>query len=183
MTRWAVHYQLFEDSKIVPSKASFDPADVYTGRLNPRHLAPPRTIATLKRHIADLEAVDPYLVSEVFLSANDLIPIDDNSRIVGRRGETIGSSSINPLAVVVASLSQLADLQAARDRIPTSYLPRTPHVHVHTHFKKPVPKPERTTDGEEPIMSTTELNRVATNQRPKRWLLAETKHPSKFFSI
>lgn len=121
----------------------------------------------LKQLIANLEAINPFLLSGIFMSANDPVPMNDNLRVIRRLAEDIAQSSvILPLTVLIMSPLQLVQQRATLTSRPTS----------HVRLREYGPQPPRMTNGIELRMSTTEDDRVAPNEQPTGWFLGETKH-------
>lgn len=77
-----------------------DPSDPYTACFDYRRLAPPRSVDSIKKHIATIERLDDIRVKSLYLSADDAEPAQDWVRLVG---DAIGhgQSMHDPLVLII----------------------------------------------------------------------------------
>lgn len=99
-----VYYQVFGHSSPLSLKSAFDSADDTLGRILTRKIAPPKTIAVIKRYIAQLEGLDASLFDEVYLDSDGGSdePLPDGFKIpLSGSDDMPGLNSDIPLAIIM----------------------------------------------------------------------------------
>lgn len=96
-----MYYNIFEDHTRIRVNHPCDPQDPYLARISTAHLHPPRTISVMKRHIANKEAIDPSHMSSVYLTPDDDEPLLDTVKLMNTIEEGHGSSSDNPIIIMI----------------------------------------------------------------------------------
>ena len=67
----------------------------------PRSVAPPHTAASLKKHLCKVEGFSAPESCALYLSLSENVPVDGAARLSFRGNLGPGSSSLDPLALVV----------------------------------------------------------------------------------
>jgi hypothetical protein len=76
--------------------------NAFINRVLPRSVAPPHTAAWLKRHLCKVEGFSAPGSCALYLSLSEKVPVIDGASRLSFRGDVgPGSSSLDPLALVV----------------------------------------------------------------------------------
>jgi hypothetical protein len=126
-----LYYRVYTQDGAVQSKNSVYPDDVSLGRTNANLVAPPHTVASIKRHLSRVEDIAGYACIKLFCDTSSAEPLDDNSIIPILTGAGPGSTPGAPIALVVSSHAETRSASSSPksahpDRRPTSsWLGRT----------------------------------------------------------
>lgn len=153
----AVYYRLFDDHKSIASKLAFSVHDTFTGRFDSANLAPPRSVAIVKRHIASLEGIVVAEIAALYLHADTDEPAEDTIKLLSATGSP-GTTQDQPLALTINRTARAVNTAL------TSLDPIRMQQALSKH----------------PIMSRSEIDRVATTQKPKGWQTAKVDSSCKF---
>jgi hypothetical protein len=99
----SVYYRVYTEDGAVMSKSSSETGDPSLGRILGRSVAPPHTVASLKKRLRDAEGVADHGRLELYLSCAAHSPMDDKSRISLLSGTGPGSFQQEPVALVVSN--------------------------------------------------------------------------------
>jgi hypothetical protein len=89
---YLVYYQVFADNEVVASKCSFSKDDPYTGRIIASHIAPPRTVKSIKKVLCKREGIPNGAGVDLVASAiNDELVVSDEDRLPITTGDGPGS--------------------------------------------------------------------------------------------
>lgn len=153
----SVYYQLLQETRRIPCKSSPNGNDAYTGRILAQRLAPNYTIENVKRHVCNLEALDISRITAVYTSESES-PTSQDSSIFSDSGEPSGTVW-RPLIIIVKNeTTQTQKRQSLQ-------WPKLYNSNSNSQL-------------EPPAMSPTELNMVATFDKPAGWTLAVTTRSS-----
>lgn len=86
----------------------FDP-----GRTNANLVAPPHTVASIKRHLSRVEDIAGYACIKLFCDTSSAEPLDDNSIIPILTGAGPGSTPGAPIALVVSSHAETRSVSSS----------------------------------------------------------------------
>lgn len=94
----------------IPSKWPVSPDDIYLGRITAKSVAPPHTVASLKRRLCSVENINDDTYSSLFAATSTNSPLDDTGRVSILTKSGPGSMQHEPVALVVKlSYSMSAD--------------------------------------------------------------------------
>jgi hypothetical protein len=100
-----VYYLLYADDCGVPSKVAFDEEVTYLGRIQCDSVAPPHTLASIKRHISRVEETPELANADLFADISSDAPLKEgNISILGT--DVPGLSPHDPMAVVQKPIVQ-----------------------------------------------------------------------------
>lgn len=88
-----VQYFLYNEDGSIPSKSSFDDEQPSLGRIDLHDVAPPRSIASIKRRVAAVESNPALVHSKLFGDLTSDLPMDDGS-------QAGGVGRVTPMAIV-----------------------------------------------------------------------------------
>ena len=95
-----MYYSVYTQDGAIPSHRPIDPEDPYVACINLKRIAPPHTIASLKRSIAKNEKVVHHDHTVLYADMFQLSSMENGAR-VSAPGMFPGSTAAQPLAFVV----------------------------------------------------------------------------------
>jgi hypothetical protein len=101
-----VYYQLYADNDDIPSKVAFDPEEPSVGRIRTDSVAPPHSLASVKRHISIVEETPALAHAHLFADILCDTPLKDIS-ILDTNGP--GQSPNEPMAIVQVASPSIPD--------------------------------------------------------------------------
>ena len=100
-----MYYLLYADDWVVPSKVAFDEEEPFLGRIRCDSVAPPHTLASIKRHISRVEETPGLVNADLFADISSDAPLKEgNISILGT--DIPGLSPHDPMAVVQKPIVQ-----------------------------------------------------------------------------
>ncbi|EDR04422.1 uncharacterized protein LACBIDRAFT_330547 [Laccaria bicolor S238N-H82] len=97
-----VYYRLYAQDGPIKSNNAIYSDNPFIGRIIPRSVPPPRTAASLKRHLCKIEGFSAPENCTLFLSLSENVPVDGGSRLSFQADFGPGLSSSDPVALVVS---------------------------------------------------------------------------------
>ena len=85
------------------SNKPIDSNNPFISRIMPRSVPPPRTAASLKRHLCKIEGFSAPESCTLYLSLSENVPVDGSTRLSLQEGFGPGLSSSDPVALVVSA--------------------------------------------------------------------------------
>ncbi|EDR08950.1 uncharacterized protein LACBIDRAFT_326590 [Laccaria bicolor S238N-H82] len=99
-----IYYRLYAQDGPIKSNNPIYSNNAFISRVMPRSVAPPHTAASLKKHLCKVEGFSAAPEScALYLSLSEKVPVDGAARLSFRGDLGPGSSSLDPLALVVGS--------------------------------------------------------------------------------
>ena len=99
--RRPVYYRLYTKEEPIRSKNPIYSNNPFISRIIPRSVPPPRTAASLKRHICKIEGFSAPQSCTLYLSLSEKVPVDGVTRLSLQGDFGPGLSSSDPVALVV----------------------------------------------------------------------------------
>jgi hypothetical protein len=131
LTYHLVYYRLYSREEAIPSKHRIFSNDDYIGRINAVLVPPPHTAESIKRCIARHEDIVDYGCVALFEALSSKTPISNEDHVPILVGAGSGSTLQEPMALVVADASELANANnSIKDR---TYVIRNPDQDVVWH--------------------------------------------------
>ena len=94
-----MYYLLYANNSEIPSKVAFDPEEPSLGRVRADSVAPPHSLASIKRHISRVEEAPSFAKADLFEDISSDAPMEEyRISILGTDGP--GLSPANPMAIV-----------------------------------------------------------------------------------
>ena len=97
-----VYYRLYTEDGPLESYYPIYSNDLFISRVSSKSIAPPRTVASLKKYLCKIEG---YQVEtgkcNLYLSLGEKTPVEDSSRLALRGNSGAGSSEFDPVALIV----------------------------------------------------------------------------------
>jgi hypothetical protein len=121
-----VYYRLFAKDNPLESKNPIYSNDRCISRILIKSLAPPRNVASLKKHLWKIEDFDGTPTNTLYLSLSEKAPADDLTRLPLTGGPRSGSSELYPMALVVET-PNLRKKLAAASKVDSKSLPEWRH--------------------------------------------------------
>lgn len=78
---FSVYYRVYAEDGAIPSVNRAYTDDPYLGRIPAEFVAPPPTVANLKRCLSGVENIDKHTAVNLFLSASSQMPMADDRRV------------------------------------------------------------------------------------------------------
>ena len=101
-----MYYQLYTYNSEIPSKAAFDEEEPCVGRIRADSVAPPHTVASLKRRISRVEQNPALANADLFEDISSDVPLKDGHiSILG--ADCPGLSPDEPIAIVQTNIVQV----------------------------------------------------------------------------
>ena len=101
-----MYYQFFANNSEIPSKVSFDPEEPSLGRIRAESVAPPHSLASIKRLISRVEETPAFANADLFAEISSDTPMEEGRiSILGTDGP--GLSPDNPMAIVQKPIVQV----------------------------------------------------------------------------
>ena len=101
-----MYYLLYADDWVVPSKVAFDEEEPFLGRIRCDSVAPPHTLASIKRHISRVEKTPGLANADLFANISSDAPLKEgNISIFGT--DVPGLSPYEPMAIVQTPIVQV----------------------------------------------------------------------------
>jgi hypothetical protein len=110
---FTVYYRLYAQDGPIKSNNPIYSNNPFISRIIPRSLPPPRTAASLKRHLCKIEGFSAPESCTLYLSLSENVPVDGGTRLSLQGDFGPGLSSSDPVALVVG-------LQESGKRSPAS---------------------------------------------------------------
>src|ERR1700722_8453703 len=98
-----VYYRIYTQDGAVISKSSAQCDDPSMGCILGRSVAPPHTVASLKKRLCNVEGIADQSCVELFLSCAAKSSVCDDTRLSLLRGTGPGSLPQEPMALVVSN--------------------------------------------------------------------------------
>ena len=112
-----MYYLLYADDWVVPSKVAFDEEEPFLGRIRCDSVAPPHTLASIKRHISRVEETPELANADLFADISSDTPLKEgNVSILGT--DVPGLSPHDPVAVVQKPIIQKPIVKVESPLIP-----------------------------------------------------------------
>ena len=101
-----VYYLLYANDWVVPSKVAFDEEEPFLGRIRCDSVAPPHTLASIKRHNSRVEKTPGLANADLFANISSDAPLKEgNISIFGT--DVPGLSPYEPMAIVQTPIVQV----------------------------------------------------------------------------
>ena len=97
-----VYYRLYTQGEPIKSNNPIYSNDPFISRIIPRSVPPPRTAASLKRHLCKIEGFSAPESCTLYLSLSDNVPADGGTRLSLQGDFGPGLSPSDPVALVVS---------------------------------------------------------------------------------
>lgn len=156
-------------------KSTFDPENPKVGRFDYWDIAPPRTMAILKRHIASLESINPRCITAIYLD-EDGDPVEDTLRLRRDGADPHGQSAESPLAIIYSSTLNTEEAP----QTPITVMPTMPSIPT------PILKAEPTAaelqqSRDHAIIDPKHPNKALTGAKPRGWVNAHSVGTRRYF--
>lgn len=96
-----IHYRLYTKDGPITSNNPIYANNPFIGRTLPKHITPPRTALSLKKHLCKIEGLPSAASFELFESLSSHTALLDSSRLALREYSGFGLSEDNPIVLVV----------------------------------------------------------------------------------
>ncbi|KIK06076.1 hypothetical protein K443DRAFT_308465 [Laccaria amethystina LaAM-08-1] len=100
-----IYYRLYTNNGALKSNNPIYSNDRFICRILSRSVAPPHTVASLKRHICRIEGFESSgsdISYKLYSSLSERVPLEDSTRLSLRGNPGPGSSETDPMALMVA---------------------------------------------------------------------------------
>lgn len=97
----SVHYRLYTKDGPITSNNPIYANNPFIGRTLPKHITPPRTALSLKKHLCKIEGLPSATSFELFESLSSHTAVLDSSRLALREYSGFGLSEDDPVVLVV----------------------------------------------------------------------------------
>ncbi|KAF7967216.1 hypothetical protein HWV62_35144 [Athelia sp. TMB] len=124
IARRDLYYRVYNEDGAVQSKRWFDGADLSVGRTNANWVAPPSTVASIKRFLFKEEALDDSVTLQLF--ADSAAPLEDGRILPLMTGSGPGSSTAEALGLKILQKRPALSVQAAAQPQPYSQQGHSP---------------------------------------------------------
>ena len=101
-----VYYLLYADEYEMPSKAAFDPEEPSLGRIRADYIAPPHSLASIKRLISRVERTPALAHANLFADISCDAPLKEGYVSILRANNSPGLSPNIPMAIVQKPIVQ-----------------------------------------------------------------------------
>jgi len=97
-----VYYRLYTEDGPLESYNPIYSNDPFISRISSKSIAPPRTVASLKKYLCKIEGyqVEPGKCN-LYLSLGEKTPVEDSSRLALRGNSGAGLSEFDPVALIL----------------------------------------------------------------------------------
>lgn len=129
-----IYYRLYTKDHALKSINPIYSNDRFIGRTLIKSIAPPRNVASLKRHLWKIEGFDGTPACSLYLSFSEKAPAEDSTRLPLRGGLGSSSPELGPMALVVDT-PQVEKRALAETKAHANILPEWPHEQRYVHYR------------------------------------------------
>ena len=99
-----VYYRLYTEDGPLESYNPIYSNDLFISRISSKSVAPPRTVASLKKYLCKIEGYQVEIGKcNLYPSLGEKIPVEDSSRLALRGNSGAGSSEFDPVGLIVGA--------------------------------------------------------------------------------